>query len=283
MALPFIGAHCSLLSCNLNDYLPIRCRACDQLFCKDHIAPELHECLTATLPQVPLQTAKRQRCAADGCERLTLESAILDTTDTVGRTPAVCPQCSLSFCSIHRAPGSHSCSNVNASDTTKQKNAAARRLLEKHFPPQPSSASSTGVQAPKAQSLPKSARDRNESPQGQKIAVMKMRHRASPADPKDKASAVPIEQRLYAFVSVDNSGTIGEPYWFRKSIITGKALDLLASRLGIISSQTNPLQLQTADGDRASSSILRTDMPLSSQIEDGARLCIVLQKQSDPS
>ncbi|KAJ2958113.1 hypothetical protein NUW54_g14554 [Trametes sanguinea] len=38
-----IGAHCALPSCNLNDFLPIRCK-CDKLFCRDHIAPDAHRC-----------------------------------------------------------------------------------------------------------------------------------------------------------------------------------------------------------------------------------------------
>ena len=41
--LPSVGAHCSLPSCNLNDFLPIRC-LCHQLFCRDHIAPDVHSC-----------------------------------------------------------------------------------------------------------------------------------------------------------------------------------------------------------------------------------------------
>ena len=41
--LPQIGAHCSLSSCSLNDFLPIRC-TCQQLFCRDHISPDIHHC-----------------------------------------------------------------------------------------------------------------------------------------------------------------------------------------------------------------------------------------------
>lgn len=107
MALPSIGAHCSVASCNLNDFLPIRCR-CDQLFCKDHISPELHACpidLAACKPAHP--SAKLERCALRGCTKPSLEVFVSDRSDSPRRSSAVCPGCRLSFCALYD-PSSHS-------------------------------------------------------------------------------------------------------------------------------------------------------------------------------
>ncbi|KAJ3511146.1 hypothetical protein NLJ89_g4271 [Agrocybe chaxingu] len=61
--------------------------------------------------------------------------------------------------------------------------------------------------------------------QWQKVEAMKMRHRASPADPKDKAASLPLDQRLHVRVTL---GNVEKIFWFRKTLITGRALDLLA-------------------------------------------------------
>jgi hypothetical protein len=82
---------------------------------------------------------------------------------------------------------------------------------------------------------------------------MKMRHRAVPADPNDKTSSIPLHQRLHIKVQGDNSTE--KLLWFRKvhlsdsylperlipcqTIVTGKALDQIASQLGMSASDTS--------------------------------------------
>lgn len=85
--------------------------------------------------------------------------------------------------------------------------------------------------------------------QWQKMEVMKMQHRASPADPKDKNTSPPPDQRLHVKVAVEETEKV---FWFRKvrtsfrtyaifyeqlwlaqTVVTGRALDLLVSRLGL--------------------------------------------------
>ena len=95
-----VGAHCSLERCNVNDFLPIKCR-CERVYCKDHIQPESHSCplsAKASTPQPSQSTEKLQRCAADKCNKPSLEAFIADRSDTEGRTAALCPQCSQAFC-----------------------------------------------------------------------------------------------------------------------------------------------------------------------------------------
>ena len=98
--MPAVGAHCALARCNVNDFLPIKCR-CDHLFCREHIQPEEHAC--PLLEQVHTPRAgepapKLQRCAADKCTKLSLEAFIADKDQKDGRTPALCPQCQKAFC-----------------------------------------------------------------------------------------------------------------------------------------------------------------------------------------
>lgn len=37
MELPHMGTHCSDSFCKQLDYLPMKCDACNELFCKDHL------------------------------------------------------------------------------------------------------------------------------------------------------------------------------------------------------------------------------------------------------
>ena len=39
-----IGAHCSVASCNLQDFLPFTCAGCQQQFCLEHHTPKAHAC-----------------------------------------------------------------------------------------------------------------------------------------------------------------------------------------------------------------------------------------------
>ena len=101
-----IGAHCALETCNVNDFLPIRCK-CDRLFCKDHISPEMHVCTTLHTEDKPTASTsvhKLQRCAADKCNKPSLEAFVADNFDTAGRTPAVCERCKQSFCATYVPP-----------------------------------------------------------------------------------------------------------------------------------------------------------------------------------
>ena len=96
--LPQIGAHCSLSSCSLNDFLPIRC-TCQQLFCRDHISPDIHHCpLLRAAPPTASSSPQLLRCAAQSCNKPSLESWIAQPSDTTNRSPALCSGCKRAFC-----------------------------------------------------------------------------------------------------------------------------------------------------------------------------------------
>ncbi|OJT04070.1 hypothetical protein TRAPUB_5222 [Trametes pubescens] len=148
-----IGASCALPTCNMNDFLPIRCK-CDQLFCRDHIQPDLHTC--------PLLAQDAQRGASE------------------------------------------------PSESTLEKNAAAKSLLSKHFGPS-SAATTSGPSRPAASTNPKKLA------QQRQLAVMKMRHKAKPADPKDTAVSVPVGERLHLKVRKAEEDPAAERIlWFKK-------------------------------------------------------------------
>ena len=93
MDLAQIGAHCSLSSCNILDFLPIICK-CETVYCSQHINPDRHDCplLKASMAS-ELSTFEDQlrRCDVDGCKKLSLRSASSNTDET-------CSACSKSFC-----------------------------------------------------------------------------------------------------------------------------------------------------------------------------------------
>ncbi|PCH38784.1 hypothetical protein WOLCODRAFT_64537 [Wolfiporia cocos MD-104 SS10] len=261
--MPTIGAHCSVSTCNVNDFLPIRCK-CDLLFCKDHIAPELHSCGVDPSVRDPILPVppKRQKCAAQGCTKPSLESAIADSADVDNRIPAVCPRCKSAFCAAHRNPASHDCPVSEPAHSSHTKNAAARALLAKNFP----SSSRTGSTNSQSPTTPAAAA--RKTAQSRQIELIKMRSRAQPGDLKDKSASVAMSQRVHVNVVRGDVASRTGLYWFRKETGTGKALDLLANHLGM--STARPLQLVRPD--ESAEAVLQTDRLLSDQIEDGASL-----------
>ncbi|KAF7796519.1 hypothetical protein EIP86_007698 [Pleurotus ostreatoroseus] len=278
MSLPAIGAQCSLENCNLNDFLPIRCR-CDLLFCKDHISPEAHACrLLEWKKDAPASTdatKKLERCAADKCTKPSLEAYVADSEKIAGRTPAVCPRCTQAFCATHREPASHACTAPDPTQSTTQRNAAGRALLSKLFPGKEAvntTPSSAEPQAISAKRKAVSSTNPKKAAQMRQVELMKMRHKAQPGDPKDKDKSVPLDQKLH--VKVHAEGQDEEKiFWFRKSMGTGKALDLLAPYFRLTTS--TPLYLTTPSTDDTEDCItLKNDQVLSSQVEDGAQLVL---------
>ncbi|XP_041329523.1 AN1-type zinc finger protein 2B isoform X4 [Pyrgilauda ruficollis] len=47
MEFPDLGAHCSWPACQRLDFLPLKCDACEQIFCTDHITYAQHDCTSA--------------------------------------------------------------------------------------------------------------------------------------------------------------------------------------------------------------------------------------------
>ncbi|KAH8102830.1 hypothetical protein BXZ70DRAFT_1006023 [Cristinia sonorae] len=269
MDVPAIGAHCSLSSCNLNDFLPIKCK-CGHLFCKDHIFAEAHSCTAAVSrgqsASETVPSEKLQRCALETCKKPSLEAFVSSSTraDSEGRSAALCSGCSKAFCADHREQIAHACVPLKKDDgASSTKNAKARELLNKHFASPPSSSTNAKTSSMKVTDPKKLA-------QIKQVQLLKMRHKAKPGDPRDKPSSVAIDQRLHLQVTKENEPT-PTPFWFRKTTVTGRAIDLLANHLQM-SSSTKALYLIKAGGDE--SLMLNNSSPLADQLDDGSHVIL---------
>jgi len=94
-----------------------------------------------------------------------------------------------------------------------------------------------------------------------------MRHSAVPADPKDKLAALPQDDRRHIKVACDDNTE--KVFWVRKSLGTGRVLDLLAAQLKM-SSDASPLELLKLVGPKSEDRIkCRNDQVFSSEVEEG--------------
>ncbi|XP_069838137.1 AN1-type zinc finger protein 2A isoform X2 [Dendropsophus ebraccatus] len=136
MEFPDLGKHCSEVTCKQLDFLPIKCDACEDVFCKDHITYYQHNCPSAykkdvQVPVCPLcgtavpvrrgeladiavgkhidrncsyDSSKRKqkiftnRCCKPGCKKKELMKI-------------ECDQCHSNFCLSHRHPLDHDCTS----------------------------------------------------------------------------------------------------------------------------------------------------------------------------
>ncbi|KAH8117156.1 hypothetical protein DFH11DRAFT_1851374 [Phellopilus nigrolimitatus] len=280
MDLPVIGAHCARKDCNELDLLPIRCR-CDQLFCRQHVFPDLHNCsYVENTPVEPItvdDSADRKKretalCSLEECSKPSLESRVANSADRTGRVPAVCIQCSRSFCAEHRFPTSHSCPGSMTS--VAPRNEAAKALLAKYFSSQSAESKPSSVSPTSSPALTlKTAKNEKKSEQMRKIQWMKMRQSALPGDLKTDRAPIDMSERIYVQVKLANTDAY-KVFWFCKTISTGRAFDLLQQRLAVSSSNIWQLLKELPEDDQRRSS-LAYDKPLSEEVEDGCKLLIV--------
>ncbi|KJA27270.1 hypothetical protein HYPSUDRAFT_35109 [Hypholoma sublateritium FD-334 SS-4] len=242
MDLPQIGAHCALPFCNVLDFLPITCK-CQRSFCTTHILADRHDCplLTANIVTADLPKSSEQlpHCAHHACQKISLKET--------------CQACTKSFCVGHRHAEMHECPSLNAEKEETppmiQKPVAKPKLASKKPPGDPAKYA-----------------------QWQKVQTMRMRHRATPADPKDKTASLPPDQRLHVRISVAETEHI---FWLRKTVVTGRALDLIAKQLKLTYSDAQPLKLcLVSQTEEQPDLLLQNDQVLASQVMDGCTLTL---------
>ncbi|XP_066487610.1 AN1-type zinc finger protein 2B isoform X2 [Tiliqua scincoides] len=180
MEFPDLGAHCSEPSCKRLDFLPLKCDACEQLFCTDHVAYAHHNCTSAykkdvQVPVCPLCSTpipvKRgempdivvgahidQDCKSDPAQRK--RKIFTNKCQRPGckqreMMKVLCEQCHGNFCLKHRHPLDHDCTGSGHS-LSKAGNAAIARA-EKSAKVPASTASSNGAMI-SGTSLPTSSR-----------------------------------------------------------------------------------------------------------------------------
>ncbi|KAG1778601.1 hypothetical protein EV702DRAFT_1003488 [Suillus placidus] len=260
-----VGLRCNLTSCHEVDFLPIKCH-CNKVFCRYHISPDKHTCASLDAPSkghAPI--VKRQRCALGDCEKPSLDNAISQdvNVETKSTSSTTCPKCLLSFCIHHRHPDLHSCTGLQKQEPDEKK--GAQDILARHFAnPLPH----TPLVVRRTVKLPT---DPKKLAQIQKVTLMKMRHSATAGDPRDKSSTVPVNERLHIIAQLEVTGMPVQErvLWFRKSVVTGRALDLISANLGVPSSYQTPLCLmEKSVSDPSSCSPLQNDRLLSEQVDD---------------
>jgi len=113
----------------------------------------------------------------------------------------------------HRDASQHACPAPEPAPPPK--NEAAHALLAKHFPNAGAASSNRATAA--TTTTRKLPTDPKKLAQLQQVELMRMRHRAVPADPKDKPGSVGVDQRLHVKVSRrgDCEG-VEKIFWFRK-------------------------------------------------------------------
>lgn len=265
-----VGLRCDLTSCHEIDFLPIKCH-CNKVFCRSHISPDKHTCVSLDGPfEGCAPVVKRQRCALGDCERPSLESVISQEVNvqTNLTSSMACPKCLLSFCISHRHPDLHLCTRLQKQESDEKD---VQHILARHFSNPPSHTPLAIRHSVKPPTDPKKLA------QIQKVALMKMRHSATAGDPRDKLSTLPANERLHIKVRLDVTGMPVQErvLWFRKSVITGRALDLISANLGVPSSYQAPLCLiEKSASDPSSCSPLQNDLLLSDQVEDACTVML---------
>ncbi|KAM9123529.1 AN1-type zinc finger protein 2B isoform 2-T2 [Pangshura tecta] len=137
MEFPDLGAHCSELTCKRLDFLPLKCDACEQIFCTDHIAYTQHQCTSAykkdvqvpvcPLCNVPIPVRKGQMpdvvvgqhidrdCKSDPAQRkrkIFTNKCLKPGCKQREMMKVICDQCHGNFCLKHRHPLDHDCSGA---------------------------------------------------------------------------------------------------------------------------------------------------------------------------
>lgn len=136
MELPHMGQHCSEQACKQLDYLPMKCDACNQLFCKDHLLYDDHSCTSkykkdiqvpvcplcsapvptprGTLPDIAVGAHIDRDCQSKPREKVFTNKCHKARCKKKELMPLFCSECRLNFCLAHRHPQDHACEGPRA-------------------------------------------------------------------------------------------------------------------------------------------------------------------------
>ncbi|XP_074857704.1 AN1-type zinc finger protein 2B isoform X2 [Carettochelys insculpta] len=140
MEFPDLGAHCSEPACKRLDFLPLKCDACEQIFCTDHITYTQHRCTSAykkdvqvpvcPLCNIPVPVRKGEMpdrvvgehidrdCKSDPAQRkrkIYTNKCLKPGCKQREMMKVICDQCHGNFCLKHRHPLDHECSGAGRS------------------------------------------------------------------------------------------------------------------------------------------------------------------------
>ncbi|XP_037820484.1 AN1-type zinc finger protein 2A [Lucilia sericata] len=151
MEFPHLGQHCNEKTCNRLDFLPMKCDACNQVFCSSHFNYEQHNCASGLRKdyQVPLcplcgepvPTAPGvepdltvgqhidQQCKSDS-RKIFTNRCSYKNCKRKELIPVNCSQCKRNFCLRHRHTADHECQSSSLKNETDQKRNMAAKAAE---------------------------------------------------------------------------------------------------------------------------------------------------------
>lgn len=131
MEFPHLGEHCSVTSCKILDFLPIKCDACSKTFCGDHFSYQSHSCAHRHANDVQVPVCPMCSCPVSGFKPgdppdIAVSQHLDNMCKNSGKkvyanrcsartcknkeiVPIRCGQCRRNFCLKHRHPVDHEC------------------------------------------------------------------------------------------------------------------------------------------------------------------------------
>ncbi|KAH9283345.1 AN1-type zinc finger protein 2B [Echinococcus granulosus] len=151
MEFPNLGEQCAVKSCQMLDFLPVRCSGCRKVFCKNHYFFDCHSCSVgnANERQVPvcplcgvpvpigsdesadIKVGHHIDTACKFQPPLALKGKIFNNACSVPRckknelVPLRCERCHLNYCISHRNELDHNCKGISAASTTGKRMSAS--------------------------------------------------------------------------------------------------------------------------------------------------------------
>ncbi|KAM8961997.1 AN1-type zinc finger protein 2A [Pelodytes ibericus] len=131
MELPDLGQHCSENTCKQLDFLPLKCDACEGVFCKDHFTYDRHKCSSAykknvqvpvcplcaapvpvkrgELPDIVVAKHMARNCQSSNRKKIFTNKCLKAGCRRKELMKVLCDQCHDNFCLSHRHPLDHDC------------------------------------------------------------------------------------------------------------------------------------------------------------------------------
>ncbi|XP_046394675.1 AN1-type zinc finger protein 2A-like [Ischnura elegans] len=170
MEFPHLGKNCHHTDCHKLDFLPMKCDACDSVFCHEHFSYRSHECPSAyqkdvqvpvcplcnvpvpfkrgQLPDIAVGAHIDNDCQSDpACSRRKVFTNRCNVKNCKQKelVPVQCRDCKLNYCLKHRHPQDHQCKPPQGKPPGKAAGEAALARIAKA-----SSSSSSRNSAPRA-------------------------------------------------------------------------------------------------------------------------------------
>ncbi|XP_075234943.1 AN1-type zinc finger protein 2A isoform X2 [Lycorma delicatula] len=148
MEFPDLGKHCSEPSCKQLDFLPVKCDACENIYCHEHMKYASHNCESlykknvqvpvCPLCNIPIPFARGQppdvavsahidtQCQSDPAKdrrKTYTNKCSMKGCKVKELIPCICKECRLNFCLKHRHTTDHLC--IGSENARRQKSLMA--------------------------------------------------------------------------------------------------------------------------------------------------------------